>query len=282
MKFSVAFVVCSLAVLAAATHDPNFGCPTAGLAALSDLPAGTFTDLPAGFGGFKRVAGPFNGGAYPAPAAGYDVNTCTKLPAINYWVKDAGKGGVVASTAYIVAFKADTKVYRAWGGTSDCCTKEAGRIGGWWGLSNPNTYKGKASSKASYREAMGVCHSWNAFANIETCTVKANTVVAIGKTQSADVACAADNAKVAGGKCPAATFPNAFKANNYHQLYFSTYGLNPAALDLIFTGCSTAAWSKLATEVDPTEKFMFRSGVAARLARIIAEAAELEEMVSDA
>jgi len=227
MKFLAVVVVCSLAALAVA-QDPNFGCPTAGLAALADLPAGAFGDVPAGT--FRSVAGPLNA-AYPT--AGY-VTTCTKLPPVGTWIKAAGAGGVVGSTAYLVAFKADTKVYRAWGGTSDCCSSEANRIGGWWGLKSPNAYTGKASSKSSYRDAMGVCHAWNAFAKIEACTVKANTVVGIGKTQSADAICKTENAK-AGAKCPPATFPDAFTANGFHQLYFNTYKRIDTEINAIFT-----------------------------------------------
>ena len=163
----------------------------------------------------------------PAAAAAL----CTKLPKTSFYLKAAKAGGI--SRAELVVAQANVKVYRAFSTDKFACSENspAGKIGGWWSLLP------FPSSKAAYRKANGVCHSWNNFSHKVVCTLKKGTVVAVGPTQSA----ACKPGPNACAKKPA--WPALFAATPDHQVFLNTYGLDAAALDTFLTGCTVSEWT---------------------------------------
>jgi len=91
-------------------------------------------------------------------------------------------GGIQAGCT--VAPKASTQVvlYRAWGGGSATGTGNySQRLGGWWSLQNPVT---QYSTVTDWRAANAVCPTFNTATTVTVCTLKADTKVVIGYTQS--------------------------------------------------------------------------------------------------
>lgn len=81
------------------------------------------------------------------------------------------KGGVCGAKVWVT--QEAVKVYRVYDG--DRSTSMYGR---WWALSKPS------ESRASYREHYAICKNWSALNRLVSCTLKPNTQIVIGTTQS--------------------------------------------------------------------------------------------------
>lgn len=95
--------------------------------------------------------------------------------AVGNAVKPAGQGGI--SAALVVRVTQDIPVYRLWNGPGKQDVR-TNRMGGWWSYDAP---KGPVSK---YRSDYEICLTWNELAWVATCTLKKDSVVAIGPGQS--------------------------------------------------------------------------------------------------
>jgi hypothetical protein len=87
-------------------------------------------------------------------------------------IAPSGKGGLCAGEVFLT--KESIKVYRVWNSS-----KEYTRLGRWWSLERPE------GTRDEYRRAYAICRSWSALDRLVSCTIKPNTSVVIGVTQSA-------------------------------------------------------------------------------------------------
>lgn len=81
------------------------------------------------------------------------------------------KGGVCAAKVWQV--KDAVKVYRVYDGS-----RSTSMYGRWWALSKPT------ESRADYREHYAICKNWSALNRLVSCTLKPNSQIVIGTTQS--------------------------------------------------------------------------------------------------
>ena len=215
----------SMGSSAAMAADGNFGCDLTG-ERLGAWAAKGFRVPAAAKSAFKLWKSVTGAGLAAQTAA-----KCASLPGIGNYVKAAKAGGI--TRADIVVAQKDVKLYRAFSHDKFPCSENspAGKIGGWWSLA------GFPDSKSDYREANGVCHSWNNFTHKVVCTLKKGSVVAVGPTQSA--AC-----KPGPNDCATKPkWPALFPANPNHQLYLNTYKRSDADLGKFLTGCTVSEWA---------------------------------------
>jgi adenosine deaminase len=96
---------------------------------------------------------------------------------INSAVKPAGQGGV--SAGLVIRTTQDMPVYRMWSGPDQKDDNgNTNRLGGWW------SYDAPTGPVSAYRKNYEICKAWNELLWVETCTLKAGAVVAIGPGQS--------------------------------------------------------------------------------------------------
>ena len=88
-----------------------------------------------------------------------------------------GMGGIYA--ALVVRVTEDIPVYRMWNGPGKTDARgNTNRLGAWW------SYDAPGGAVSTYRSEYEICRSWNDLTWVATCTLKKNTVVAIGPGQS--------------------------------------------------------------------------------------------------
>jgi len=85
----------------------------------------------------------------------------------------AGKGGLCVASAFRA--RSSVRVYRIWD-----VTRPNSAFGRWWSLSKPT------GSKASYRQAFGICPEYSALDRLISCNIKFASTIVIGTTQSAE------------------------------------------------------------------------------------------------
>ena len=92
-------------------------------------------------------------------------------------IQPPGMGGIYA--ALVVRVTEDIPVYRMWNGPGKSDARgNTNRLGAWW------SYDAPGGPVGTYRSEYEICRSWNDLTWVATCTLKKNTVVAIGPGQS--------------------------------------------------------------------------------------------------
>lgn len=83
------------------------------------------------------------------------------------------KGGVC--TARVLVAQQPVKVYRVYDSS-----RSYSQFGRWWALSKPT------GSRDVYRADYGICPTWSGLDHLVSCTLKPNTQIVVGTTQSVD------------------------------------------------------------------------------------------------
>lgn len=109
-------------------------------------------------------------------------------PAVAAWptryapVQASWNGGIQAGCTVMPNANMKAVLYRAWGGGSETGTGNySQRLGGWWSLQNPIAQYPNINE---WRAANAVCPTFNTATTVTPCTLKPNTQVVIGYTQS--------------------------------------------------------------------------------------------------
>ena len=91
-------------------------------------------------------------------------------------------GGIQSGCTVVPNASANVVLYRAWGGGSATGTGNySQRLGGWWSLQNPIA---QYPNVTDWRAANAVCPTFNTATTVTMCTLKPDTQVVIGYTQS--------------------------------------------------------------------------------------------------
>lgn len=83
------------------------------------------------------------------------------------------KGGVCTARVWVV--QQPVKVYRVYDSS-----RSYSQFGRWWALSKPT------GSRDVYRAEYGICPTWSGLDHLVSCTLKPNTQIVVGTTQSVD------------------------------------------------------------------------------------------------
>ncbi|MFZ3017650.1 MAG: hypothetical protein WA056_04210 [Gallionella sp.] len=112
----------------------------------------------------------------------------TQAPSVATWptkyapVQAPWNGGIQTGCTVMPNASMQVALYRAWGGGSAAGTGNySQRMGGWWSLQNPIT---QYPTVTDWRAANAVCPTFNTATTVTMCTLKPDTKVVIGYTQS--------------------------------------------------------------------------------------------------